>query len=174
MKNRYCRRTKLSEKEFLHILSCFCVGLTATEAHALSADCNVKISRQTIAKKYLDLGIYFYKKWAKPALIKMLRTVKANASLSDEYLETAMLEVLWLDMRGELDYAEYRKKHARYPGPPELIEALKKRWKTLNGFQKDTRKSHLGIACFTIFPVYQEDDLEAYAWVMHELTLDPL
>jgi hypothetical protein len=176
MKNRYCARTKLSEDTFLLIVSGFCAGLTATETRATILEQNLKVSRQAVEEKFLELGQYFYRKWVASRLIQLMREANTHCpwELPDQELESAALYYLWKTVRGDLPYEGFRKHNMEYPGPPELIDTLKKRWISFKGFPPDTFKGHVAFALYTINPRVKNDQDRAYQFVVKTLERDPL
>src|SRR5687767_2077659 len=101
MKNRYCRRTKLSEKEFLSILSGYCMGLTATEAAKARTAIEKPASRQTVERIFLQLGNYLYRKHVSPIFIELAKRNPERLSDVDES-ERIVLDRLWDAIRGKL------------------------------------------------------------------------
>jgi len=69
MKNRYCRKTKLSEAQFLSILICYSSGMTASQASKPYDEKKPPASRQTIERVYLELGLYLHRKLVRPIAV---------------------------------------------------------------------------------------------------------
>ncbi|HZF28334.1 MAG TPA: hypothetical protein VE907_04410 [Gammaproteobacteria bacterium] len=160
MKNRYCRRTKLSEAEFLDIVVSFSNGKTASETYRYMAAEGRRVSRQTIEKKFLELGDYIYRKRILPVFFRLH---ERHPESSVEEIQKHFLEQLWEGMRGTLDYNAFRAQGHPIPGGDVLVEIvrgsaplradddivvgmLRFRWRRFNGFPRAKFKSHLGSA----------------------------
>lgn len=148
MKNRYCRNTKLSETEFMWIVVHYCVGSLATDTQVALAGREMRLSRQTIEKKFLDIGHYLYRNNALPQLLRFHKELNPDSDRTDDEWEQLWLDGLWENMRGTLDYAEYRFKNRNYPGHDTLIRTLRMRWKLYKGFPRNKFPSHVGFATF--------------------------
>jgi len=148
VQNRYCRRTKLSEESFLLVLAAYCGGRTATDAHQQLVDMKVSISRQTIEKKYLDLGRYLYLGFYRRALLDLVRKSNPTIELSDEKLEPLVIDHLWKAMRGTVEYAVATKPDNPESNIESMIAILQDRWRSANGLARSTFYSHVGYAGF--------------------------
>jgi len=134
----------------------------------------VAISRQTIAKQFVELGNYVYLKFALPTFLEALRKANPGIPDSDKSLEEFIVGQMWQTMRGDLNYKFYREIKSPYPGPDELIKALQERWRTFNGFPQNTFRSHLGYAYYTMLAASSKSPEKAYKNLTEHLTLDPL
>lgn len=174
MKNRYCRRTKLSEEEFMRLIVYFCRGWPATTAHSQCADMGVKISRQTIEKKFLEFGDYFYRKFTRPQFLQLYKDCNPGIERPDDEWEQQWLDEIWHNMRGTLDYAAFRRDNMPYTGHDTLIRTLQGRWQLFNGFARENFRSHLGFATF-FDGARQHSTMEvAISQFIREFEKDPL
>lgn len=174
MKNRFCRRTKLSEPEFIHIVVAFSSGMTAVQACAFIKTQDCKVSRQTVENKFLELGNYLYRKLTRPASLRTMRETNPGIDISDDEIEREALQAVWDRLRGTLDYASYREGEFVYPGPDRLIETLQERWRRFNGFQKGKLKSHVGFAAYHSQPVFHASVERMSGHLLMMLMEDPL
>jgi hypothetical protein len=176
MKNRYCRRTKLSEKEFLSILSAYCAGLTATEAAKANAAVEKPASRQTVERIFLQLGNYLYERYVRTIFVELAKRNPERLSDVDES-ERIVLDRLWDAMRGDLDYAYFRNVKLPFPGGDELLLVLKRRWAAFNGFTRDKFPAHLAYAVYQLLddkPFTLRARLRRYENLTELLEKDPL
>jgi hypothetical protein len=174
MKNRYCRRTKISEEAFTLLLTNFCVGATVSDTAVLFQYRHMKLSRQSIEKKYQELGNYYYRKHVLPSYLKRLKKRNPTVVRSDDEWEQWWLDILWKLMRGELDYAAFRRDGLPYPGPETFVKYLQDRWRRTNGFPRETFTSQLGQVCvYLIDAVHVRPDL-VVDWFKTKLEKDPL
>lgn len=176
MKNRYCRRTKLSEKEFLSILSSYCTGLTATEAAKASAAREKPASRQTVERIFLHLGGYLYRKYVSPIFVELAKRNPERFGDVNES-ERIVLDRLWEAMRGELDYEYFRSNKLPFPGGDDLLLVLKHRRNSFSGLTRDKFPAHLGYAMYRLQgddPYSLRGTLRSYENLKDLLESDPL
>lgn len=150
-KNRYCKRTKLSEAAFLAILSSYIDGFNATDTHSLlinTKGVDVTISRQAVEAIYLRLGNYLWDKFVKAKM----RVLYEKYELDDECESFEHFIVYYLDMmrqaiEGDVDYKSYRKDGIEI-GSMGAVKLLQDRSIKFNGLPAKTFHCHFAYASF--------------------------
>jgi hypothetical protein len=146
VKNRYCRNSKLSEEVFLQILLGFYLGWSATAIHKVLKG---KVSRQTIEAKFVDIGFYIYRKLSLPTLIENIRELNPGMKLSDLDLEQEIINALWSQLNGNLDYESFRAIGSAYPMSEAVYAEL--RVPAHDGHDSETMADTIPTAWRTVF-----------------------
>lgn len=150
-KNRFCRRTKLSEKEFLAIFHGYIDGLSATETHKLivgATEFGALLSRQAVEGIYLRIGSYLWEQFVR----KKMQTLYAEYELANECDSFTHFVAYYLDMMrqaidGDVDYVEYRKDGIEI-GNMGTVKLLHERSRKFNGLPAKTFHYHFAYASF--------------------------
>lgn len=178
MKNRYFRKTKLTEDEFGHIVFLYISGSTASDAQKRLQDgWGLKISRQTISTTFLAVGEYIYFNFFRNDALAAFKQGYPGLKLPVFQWETMMLGQIWSHMLGNLAYPDVRKQNRAYPFEGTgIIEHLRERRKRLNGFPFESLASHVGQASIAMLPVADEEDVLVLKtnWVLHEMSKNPM
>lgn len=150
-KNRYCRRTKLSEQSFLAIFFSYMDGDAATEAHhAINKMNSVELScsRQAIEGVYLKLGKYLWEHFVYPKLeAKYLEYDLKGECPSVGHLIAYYLDMMRQAIEGEIDYSAYREDGIEI-GSLETITKLRARSQAFNGLPAKTFHHHFAYVSF--------------------------
>ena len=170
MKNKFLRDTKLTEEEFLSILWGFCGGVTASDMHTIFKNAENPISRQTIARKYTELGYYLWDNVVRQSYIDMYREANSDQDRSSFGIENYVLDTLWKALEGTLNYSAFREVGSEYPGA-DILPALKARWVAFNGFSRDHFAGHVAAA---YLQASQESHEIRYWWFIKQLLEKPL
>jgi hypothetical protein len=173
MKNRFWPKTKLTEAEFAAIVECWCGGMTATESADVLEARGMKVSRQSIEKKFLELGDYIFRKFTLPVAIRHVREAYPDARLSDAKIEDAELSGLWGELTGKVVHSEFRKRGVPYPNQ-DIVNVLRERWRKFNGLSMSTFRSHVGFAALMTLPTVKRHPEAAQKFVLVLLEHDPL
>lgn len=150
-KNRYCRRTKLSEREFLAIFHGYIDGLSATETHKLivgTTELGTLLSRQAVEGIYLRLGSYLWEQFVR----KKMQTLYDEYELAEECESFAHFIAYYLDMMkqaidGNIDYIEYRKDGIEI-GNMGTVKLLYERSQKFSGLPAKTFHYHFAYVSF--------------------------
>jgi hypothetical protein len=150
-KNRYCHRTKLSEREFLAIFHGYSSGLTATDTHKLisgTAELNVSISRQAVEGIFLRLGSFLWENFvrAKMEVLYQEHDLEAECESFDHFV-VYYLDMMRQAIEGEIDYKEYRKDGIEI-GSMGAVKRLYERSQKFNGLPAKTFHCHFAYASF--------------------------
>lgn len=170
MKNKFCPDTKLTEEEFLSILWGFSGGMTASQVHDLFKSAGNPVSRQTVARKYTELGYYLWDNAIKHAYISMYREANADDIRSAFGIENYVLDTLWKALQGTLNYGAFREIGSAYPGD-DILPALKARWVAFNGFGREHFAGHVAVASLM---TSQPSHEIRYWWFIKQLLEKPL
>lgn len=171
MKNCYCRRTKLTTNEFELVASQFVTGATASETAQWLAESKNPISRQSIEKKFLDLGNYLYRKYPYVDYEKFAAALNQSHQLAR--VKKLFLDAIWNEIRGTQDYAGFRKANVPYVVNEKLAYVLKWRWRLFNGFTRKNLTAHLGFASFFLETAHM-NRMQAWRTLLEHLEKDPL
>ena len=181
-KNRYCKKTKLSERAFLSIYHSYIDGLSASQAHRLickTDELDVKVSRQAVEGIYLRLGKYLWVNFVRPKIEKLY----VEYGLADECESASHFIVYYLDMmrqaiEGEIDYKAYRKDGIEI-GNMETVLHLIERSKKFNGLPYKTFHLHFAYVSFIetmkseiTHERFSMDDVKIM--LLHEFTKHPI
>lgn len=173
MKNRFWRKTKLSEAEFAAIVECWCGGMTATESTDVLEARGMKVSRQSVEKKFLELGDYFYRKFMLPVSLRHVREAHPDVRLSDAKIEGIELSGFWGELTGKVVHSEFRNLGVPYPNQ-DIVNVLRERWRKFSGLSMNTFRSHVGFAALMTLPTIKSNPELAQKFVLFLLQHDPL